>query len=32
LIIRGQNLPAFLGELDFGHGWVVDIDPIGLIQ
>jgi primosomal protein N' (replication factor Y) len=32
LIIRGQNLPAFLAQLDFGHGWVVDIDPIGLIQ
>jgi primosomal protein N' (replication factor Y) len=32
LIIRGQNLPAFLAPLDFGHGWVVDIDPIGLIQ
>ncbi len=32
LIIRGHNLSAFLAPLDFGHGWVVDIDPIGLIQ
>ena len=32
LIIRGQNLSAFLSPLDFGHGWTVDIDPVGLIQ
>ncbi len=32
LIIRGQNLSAFLSPLDFGHGWAVDIDPVGLIQ
>jgi primosomal protein N' (replication factor Y) len=32
LIIRGQNLSEFLTPLDFGHGWTVDIDPIGLIQ
>jgi primosomal protein N' (replication factor Y) (superfamily II helicase) len=32
LIIRGQNLSAFLAPLDFGHGWIVDVDPVGLIQ
>ncbi|MGD0779256.1 MAG: primosomal protein N' [Dehalococcoidales bacterium] len=32
LIIRGQNLSEFLTPLDFGHGWTVDIDPIGLVQ
>jgi primosomal protein N' (replication factor Y) len=32
LIIRGQNLPAFLATLDFGLGWTVDVDPIGLFQ
>ena len=32
LIIRGQNLSAFLTQLTFARGWTVDIDPIGLIQ
>ncbi|MHB8104881.1 MAG: primosomal protein N' [Dehalococcoidales bacterium] len=32
LIIRGQNLPVFLAELTFAHGWTVDIDPVGIIQ
>jgi primosomal protein N' (replication factor Y) len=32
LIIRGQNLSAFLAPLDFGHNWTVDVDPIGLFQ
>jgi primosomal protein N' (replication factor Y) len=32
LIIRGHDLPAFLAPLDFGHGWTIDIDPIGIIQ
>jgi primosomal protein N' (replication factor Y) len=32
LILRGQNLSNFLGQLDFGHGWIADIDPMGLIQ
>ena len=32
LIIRGQNLSAFLAPLDFGRGWTIDVDPIGLFQ
>ncbi len=32
LIIRGQNLSSFLETLDFSHNWVIDIDPIGIIQ
>ncbi len=32
LILRGRNLSGFLGQLDFGHGWTADIDPMGLIQ
>jgi primosomal protein N' (replication factor Y) len=32
LILRGQNLSIFLAQLDFGHGWTVDVDPIGIIQ
>ena len=32
LILRGQNLSAFLSPLSFPHGWAIDIDPIGLIQ
>ncbi len=32
LVIRGKNLSSFLNQIDFGRGWMVDIDPIGLIQ
>jgi primosomal protein N' (replication factor Y) len=32
LVIRGHNLSSFLAPVDFGHGWTVDVDPIGLIQ
>ena len=32
LIIRGHNLPAFLGQLTFARGWMVDVDPVGIIQ
>jgi primosomal protein N' (replication factor Y) len=32
LILRGQNLSSFLEPLDFSRGWVVDIDPMGVIQ
>jgi primosomal protein N' (replication factor Y) (superfamily II helicase) len=32
LIVRGQNLPAFLAPVDFPRGWVIDIDPLGMIQ
>jgi len=32
LVVRGRNLSSFLEPVDFGRGWTVDIDPIGLIQ
>jgi primosomal protein N' (replication factor Y) len=32
LILRGQNLSAFLSPISFPKGWIIDIDPIGLIQ
>jgi primosomal protein N' (replication factor Y) len=32
LIIRGQSLSDFLSPLEFGRGWTVDIDPVGIIQ
>ena len=32
LVLRGQNLSAFLAPLSFAQGWTVDIDPVSLIQ
>jgi primosomal protein N' (replication factor Y) (superfamily II helicase) len=32
LVLRGQDLSAFLAPLSFNRGWMVDIDPMGLIQ
>jgi primosomal protein N' (replication factor Y) len=32
LVIRGKDLSAFLNQVEFGRGWMIDIDPIGLIQ
>jgi primosomal protein N' (replication factor Y) len=32
LVLRGQNLTAFLAPLSFAQGWTVDIDPVSLIQ
>jgi primosomal protein N' (replication factor Y) len=32
LILRGQDLSAFLAPVAFNRGWMVDIDPMGLIQ
>jgi primosomal protein N' (replication factor Y) len=32
LVLRGQNLSAFLTPLSFAQGWTVDIDPVSLIQ
>ena len=32
LVLRGQNLSAFLSPLSFARGWTVDIDPVSLIQ
>jgi primosomal protein N' (replication factor Y) len=31
IILRGTNLPAFLGDLPLPRGWTVDIDPVGLV-
>ena len=30
IILRGYNLPPFLRKLDFGPGWAVDVDPVGI--
>jgi primosomal protein N' (replication factor Y) len=30
LVLRGSNLPAFLKNINFPQGWVIDIDPVGL--
>jgi primosomal protein N' (replication factor Y) len=30
LILRGRGLSDFLAPMPFPHGWVVDIDPVGL--
>ncbi len=32
LVLRGQNLSAFLSPISFAQGWTVDIDPVSLIQ
>jgi primosomal protein N' (replication factor Y) len=32
LILRGQDLSAFLDPIAFNRGWIADIDPMGLIQ
>jgi primosomal protein N' (replication factor Y) len=32
LILRGSGLVEFLSPLDFPHGWLVDVDPMGLVQ
>jgi primosomal protein N' (replication factor Y) len=32
LILRGSELSSFLSSIDFPHGWIVDIDPVGLVQ
>jgi len=32
LIIRGQNLSTFLAPIAVPQGWIIDIDPVGLIQ
>ncbi len=30
IIVRGNGLSGFLGEIVFPQGWTVDIDPVGL--
>ncbi len=32
LILRGYELSAFLSPVSFPHGWVIDIDPMALVQ
>lgn len=32
LILRGSELSAFLSPLAFPQGWMIDIDPMGLVQ
>jgi primosomal protein N' (replication factor Y) len=32
LILRGFELSAFLSPVAFPQGWIVDIDPMGLVQ
>ncbi|MFC2044278.1 primosomal protein N' [Chloroflexota bacterium] len=31
LIIRGSKLPDFLSGIPFPQGWIIDIDPVGLV-
>ena len=31
MVLRGQNLSAFIAPLSFAQGWTVDIDPVSLI-
>ncbi len=31
IILRGNDLPAFLAEVPLPRGWTVDIDPVGLV-
>ncbi len=32
LVLRGAGLPDFLSTIPFPQGWVVDIDPVSLVQ
>jgi primosomal protein N' (replication factor Y) len=32
LLLRGFDLPAFLSPVTFPQGWILDIDPMGLVQ
>jgi primosomal protein N' (replication factor Y) len=32
LVLRGSNFSAFLSPVSFPHGWIVDIDPMSLVQ
>lgn len=31
LVVRGTNLPALLGSLDFPEEWIVDLDPVDML-
>ncbi len=30
IVIRGSELPSFLGDIPIPQGWAIDIDPVGL--
>ncbi|MDD5190637.1 MAG: primosomal protein N' [Dehalococcoidales bacterium] len=30
IILRGYDLPPFLKKCNFGQGWAIDVDPIGI--
>ncbi|HTY81339.1 MAG TPA: primosomal protein N' [Dehalococcoidales bacterium] len=32
IIVRGKDPGTFIAPLTFGQGWVVDIDPVGIVQ
>jgi primosomal protein N' (replication factor Y) len=32
IIVRGTDPGVFLAPVTFGQGWVVDIDPVGIVQ
>ena len=32
IIVRGADPGEFLARLNFGQGWTVDIDPVGIVQ
>jgi hypothetical protein len=31
VIVRGTNLPALLGSLDFPEEWIIDLDPVDML-
>jgi primosomal protein N' (replication factor Y) len=31
LVLRGNDLPEFLREVPLPRGWIIDIDPVGLV-
>jgi primosomal protein N' (replication factor Y) len=31
IIVRGPDPSSFLSQLELSRGWVVDIDPVGLV-
>ena len=31
IVVRGQDLSTFLGEIGVPQGWSIDIDPVGLV-
>lgn len=31
IVLRGEQSPVFLGELDIPWGWIVDVDPVNML-